>query len=546
MQARQAADPAERIVLVGDFNAFDFNDGLGDSLGVIKGTPAPDNETAVPGDGVDLVDPDLESLGATPPPAERYSYVFDGNAQALDHVLVNQALVAGTTARRLEHARIGADFPETARNDAATALRLSDHDPAVAYFSFALPADLAITKTDGRTSAVPGQAVTYTVVAANAGPSAVTGASVTDSVPAALTGVTWTCVGAGGGTCPASGSGGISETVDLPVGGSVTFSLTGTVDAAATGTLSNTATVATPSGIVDPNPADNAATDTRFPDAAGRPLDHEDGRPGRRRRRAHRSPTRSRRRTPGRATPAGRRWRTRCRRRSSGATWTCAGAGGGTCSANGTGDIDDTVDLPVGGSVTYTLTGTIDAAAVGSLVNTATVAAPPGVTDPNAGNDAATDADTLDGLAYYTVVPCRVVDTRGGAPVGGPVLQAQETRAFAIAGHCGIPADAKAVSINMTVTAPTALGHVRLFPAGVAAARRLQHQLRGGSDPGQQRLRHPERRRRAGRVRLAGPGHGPSDHRRERVLQVASFLAAAGPESVEEFSLPAGGRPGRE
>lgn len=67
---------------------------------------------------------------------------------------------------------------------------------------------------------------------------------------------------------------------------------------------------------------------------------------------------------------------------------------------------------------------------------------------------------------YYTVVPCRVVDTRGGAPVGGPVLQAQEPpRILAIAGHCGIPADARAVSINMTVTEPTALGHVRLFPA---------------------------------------------------------------------------------
>jgi len=98
------------------------------------------------------------------------------------------------------------------------------------------------------------------------------------------------------------------------------------------------------------------------------------------------------------------------------------------------------------------------------------VAAPPGVTDPNAGNDVATDADTLGGLVYYTVVPCRVVDTRGGAPVGGPVLQAQETRAFAIAGHCGIPADAKAVSINMTVTQPGAMGHVRLFPAGLVVS----------------------------------------------------------------------------
>ena len=39
---RQTADPAERIVLVGDFNAFEFNDGLGDSMNVIAGTPPPD------------------------------------------------------------------------------------------------------------------------------------------------------------------------------------------------------------------------------------------------------------------------------------------------------------------------------------------------------------------------------------------------------------------------------------------------------------------------------------------------------------------------
>ncbi len=46
------------------------------------------------------------------------------------------ALVDDTTARRVEHPRIGADFPETARNDASTPVRLSDHDPAVAYFAF--------------------------------------------------------------------------------------------------------------------------------------------------------------------------------------------------------------------------------------------------------------------------------------------------------------------------------------------------------------------------------------------------------------------------
>ena len=122
--------------------------------------------------------------------------------------------------------------------------------------------DLSITKNDGLTSAFPGQVVTYTIVAVNAGPDAAPGSTVTDIPPATLTGVTWTCVGAGGGTCTASGSGPINDTVDLPAGASVTYTLTGTIDPAATGTLVNTAAVVPGGGVVDTNPANNAATDT--------------------------------------------------------------------------------------------------------------------------------------------------------------------------------------------------------------------------------------------------------------------------------------------
>ncbi len=136
VQSMQVASPGEPIVLVGDFNAFEVNDGLVHSLGTIAGTPAPDDETAVPGDGDDLVTPDLGLLLESDP-ARRYSFVFDGNAQSLDHVLVSSALVAATTARRVEHPRINADFPETDRNDytAGNPRRLADHDPLVAFFT---------------------------------------------------------------------------------------------------------------------------------------------------------------------------------------------------------------------------------------------------------------------------------------------------------------------------------------------------------------------------------------------------------------------------
>jgi len=122
-------------------------------------------------------------------------------------------------------------------------------------------ADLAITKTDGVTTATPGGSVTYTIKASNAGPSNATGATVADTFPASLT-CTWTCVGAGGGTCTASGSGNVNDTVNLPSGGSVTYTASCTISAAATGTLSNTATVTAPAGVTDSTPGNNSATDT--------------------------------------------------------------------------------------------------------------------------------------------------------------------------------------------------------------------------------------------------------------------------------------------
>src|SRR6185369_9924854 len=69
-------------------------------------------------------------------------------------------------------------------------------------------------------------------------------------------------------------------------------------------------------------------------------------------------------------------------------------------------------------------------------------------------------------LDFYTVTPCRLVDTRNAiGPLGGPVLAPVSQRAFTFAGACGVPADAKAVSLNVTVTQPLAPGDLRMFPA---------------------------------------------------------------------------------
>jgi hypothetical protein len=72
--------------------------------------------------------------------------------------------------------------------------------------------------------------------------------------------------------------------------------------------------------------------------------------------------------------------------------------------------------------------------------------------------------------SFYTVTPCRLVDTRTSAgPVGGPALTANGTRTFPVAGLCGIPSTASAISVNVTVVDETGPGYLRLYPAGAAA-----------------------------------------------------------------------------
>jgi predicted extracellular nuclease len=124
----QAATPGARILSVGDFNAFDVSDGYVDVMGTVKGTPAPPEQVVVA--SPDLVNPDQTNLQVLLPPGERYSYVFDGNAQTLDHALANAAMLPWIS--RFAYGRSNADFPETDFNG-ATAKRSSDHDASVTY-----------------------------------------------------------------------------------------------------------------------------------------------------------------------------------------------------------------------------------------------------------------------------------------------------------------------------------------------------------------------------------------------------------------------------
>lgn len=122
-------------------------------------------------------------------------------------------------------------------------------------------ADLWITKDDGVSLALPGQPLTYQITAGNDGPNDATGALITDVFPPELIDISWTCTAAGGASCPGSGTGQLNELVDLPVGSTVTFTVDATVDSGASGALANTAEIAPPPGLADPDDSDNSSTD---------------------------------------------------------------------------------------------------------------------------------------------------------------------------------------------------------------------------------------------------------------------------------------------
>ncbi|NCX99225.1 MAG: DUF11 domain-containing protein, partial [Planctomycetia bacterium] len=261
-------------------------------------------------------------------------------------------------------------------------------------------ADLAITKTDGQTSDVPGTGLSYTIVVTNNGPDPVTGATVTDTLPPALLGATWTVSYTGGGSGPAGGVGNIATAVSLPALATATFVVTATIDPLATGTLSNTATVLPPAGVTDPNLANNTATDTTIlvPTADLAVITVTNNGP---------------------STILGFTLTDTTVPVLIGATFGSPSMGSYN---SGTGAWTGLM-LATGQSVTITLSGTVPGAARGDLDNTAVVAPPPGVTDPNLDNNTSIVSDVLALVADLNVVKIRT----SGQPVAGEAVTYQIT-----------------------------------------------------------------------------------------------------------------------
>jgi hypothetical protein len=69
---------------------------------------------------------------------------------------------------------------------------------------------------------------------------------------------------------------------------------------------------------------------------------------------------------------------------------------------------------------------------------------------------------------YYSITPCRVVDTRNAVSTNGGPSLATSARSFQIRGNCGVPSTAKAVSLNVTITNASTTSWLTLWPSGTS------------------------------------------------------------------------------
>jgi uncharacterized protein len=244
-----AARINENLVVLGDMNAFEVNDGLVDVIGTLKGSPAQPDEVTEP--SVDRWRYELFDLAESLPAGERYSYVFEGNAQVLDHLLVNRAMhdrLAGFT-----YSRSNSDFPEAFEADFSVVTRLSDHDAPVAYF--APVANLSVASA----AAPPveaGRSLALQLAVTNTGDTA-NDVTLSATLPA---GVSWQSTATPAGwTCTTSGATVTCGAASLAPGTSITFEIAALVSCSVADQTVLTSRVAVTSSAREADSGNNAA-----------------------------------------------------------------------------------------------------------------------------------------------------------------------------------------------------------------------------------------------------------------------------------------------
>ena len=115
------------LIVLGDINAFEFSDGYVDVVNQITGASSLGAQLMP----IDIVDPPLINAVDLLPVSERYSFVFQGNPQVLDHCILGdltELQYAG-----MEYARGNADYSWAYYTNAFLPQRCSDHDGFVLY-----------------------------------------------------------------------------------------------------------------------------------------------------------------------------------------------------------------------------------------------------------------------------------------------------------------------------------------------------------------------------------------------------------------------------
>ena len=130
IQGIQNNNPTAKVAIVGDYNAFEFTDGYVDVLGQITGDPDPLGALF---EVSDIVNPPLVNLTKQTSQSDRYSYCYEGDAQALDHIVLTSSF--NNYFRYVKFVHANSDYPENFEGDATTPLASSDHDGVVFRFT---------------------------------------------------------------------------------------------------------------------------------------------------------------------------------------------------------------------------------------------------------------------------------------------------------------------------------------------------------------------------------------------------------------------------
>ena len=131
-------DSTVPVVVVGDFNAYEFTDGYVDVTGTIMGTVNTSQSYSIypPTASYVAPNPTLFDTGAAANPADHYSYTFNGYAQEIDHILLTQRGQLDFIAISNAHGNAEVSSSSTDVTDGSTARRVSDHDGQVVTLGY--------------------------------------------------------------------------------------------------------------------------------------------------------------------------------------------------------------------------------------------------------------------------------------------------------------------------------------------------------------------------------------------------------------------------